>query len=625
MSLSDALARVTAALPAAEDRPGQRQMADAIAQALKSERHLIVQAGTGTGKTLGYLVPAVMAGKSVVVATATKALQDQLASKDLPFLETHLGRPFEWAVLKGRSNYVCLQRLREVQDSSEGQLEIEAFAATTKLEIKRLAMWAATSPTGDLAELDWAPSDTAQRAVTVGSDECPGATRCPLGGPCFAERARQRAAAADVVVVNMHLYGLHVASGGVILPEHDVLVVDEAHQLEDIMSDTVGLQIGPGRFTVLAGALRRILDDPKLIGAVAESAQAVREVLGAYVGQRLPDPFPSALQDMLIEARGRIDAAQSALRSIETQLEDAKQRKLRAQQLATRLQDHIDASIGNRDGSVAFVSGGPEHPRLEVAPLDVGPVLQNGIWSQRTAILTSATIPTSLANRVGLDASTVDVIDVGSPFDYEHHALLYCAIHLPDPRSPKRDAAAHDEITALIQAAGGRTLALFTSWKAMDAAAAAVRARTSMKILTQRDLPKTALVRAFAADEETCLFATAGFFQGVDIPGRTLSLVIIDKIPFPRPDDPLLSARRELLGASAFTQIDVPRAAILLAQATGRLIRSATDRGVVAVLDPRLGTASYRWDIVKALPPMKRTRLRSDAEAFLRDITAEPG
>jgi ATP-dependent DNA helicase DinG len=616
-----ALARVTAALPAAEDRPGQVQMADAVAASIGSERHLVVQAGTGTGKTLGYLVPAIVMGKKLVVATATKALQDQLASKDLPFLEQHLGLPFDWAMLKGRSNYICLQRLREVHGTAEGQLEIEEFAATTKVELKRLAAWAATSDTGDLAELDWSPSDTAQRAVTVGSDECPGATRCPLGGPCFAERARQRAAAADIIVVNMHLYGLHIASGGVLLPEHDVLVVDEAHQLEDIMSDTVGLQIGPGRFTVLAAALRRIIDDPKLIGGVAESAQAVREVLGPYAGQRLTNPFPVALQDMLIEARSRIEAAQTALRAIDTQLEDAKQRKLRAQQLSTRLQDHIDASIGNRDGYVAFVSGGPDVPRLEVAPLDVGPVLHNGIWAQRTAVLTSATIPTSLARRVGIDPGTVDVIDVGSPFDYEHHAMLYCAVHLPDPRSPKRDAATHDEIAALIAAAGGRTLALFTSWKAMDAAAAAVRQKISMNILTQRDLPKTALIRAFADDESTCLFATAGFFQGVDIPGRTLSLVIIDRIPFPRPDDPLLSARRELLGTRAFAEIDVPRAAMLLAQATGRLIRSASDRGVVAVLDPRLGTATYRWDIVRALPPMRRTRHRAEVESFLHEIT----
>jgi ATP-dependent DNA helicase DinG len=214
-------------------------------------------------------------------------------------------------------------------------------------------------------------------------------------------------------------------------------------------------------------------------------------------------------------------------------------------------------------------------------------------------------------------------LDVGSPFDYDQQGLLYCALHLPDVRSPEFAAASHGELIALIQAAGGRTLSLFTSWRAMDAAAEAVRAQVPYRVLTQRDLPKPALVREFSRDETSCLFATAGFFQGVDIPGRTLSLVIIDRIPFPRPDDPLLSARRDLLGAAAFSEIDVPRASMLLAQATGRLIRTATDRGVVAVLDPRLGKANYRWDIVKALPPMKRTRHRAEAEAFLRELTAD--
>jgi ATP-dependent DNA helicase DinG len=621
MNLARTLATVTSALPAAEDRPGQRQMAEAIERALASGRHLIVAAGTGTGKTIGYLVPAVLAGKRVVVATATKALQDQLAGKDLPFLTEHLPQPFDWAVLKGRSNYLCLQRLRELDTPNDGQLEIDEFAPTTKVEIKRLATWAASSPTGDLAELDWAPTDAATRAVTVSGDECPGRTRCPMGEVCFAEQARARAAAADVIVVNLHLYGLHVASGGVLLPEHDVVIVDEAHQLEDVMSDTVGLQIGPGRFTTVAGALRRILDDPKVLAAVSDSAGAVRDALTAHVGERLPDPLPSPIQTALIDGRMRLDGALTALRSISTDVEDAKQRTLRATTLTSRLIEHIDKTIAGRDDDVAFVSGSPEHPRLEVAPLDVGPTLEEGVWSKRTAVLASATIPSSLAARVGMKPSAVDVIDVGSPFDYEHHGLLYCPVDLPDPRSPQREAKAHDEIAALITAAGGRTLALFTSWKAMDAAAAAVRDRVSVPIITQRDLPKNALVKAFSADEATCLFATAGFFQGVDIPGRTLSLVIIDKIPFPRPDDPLLSARRELLGSRAFAEIDVPRASMLLAQATGRLIRTATDRGVVAVLDPRLGKASYRWDIVQALPPMKRTRHRAEAEAFLREIT----
>lgn len=622
MTVLQALASVTSALPAAEDRPGQQQMATAVAAAIESGRHLVVQAGTGTGKTLGYLVPTILAGKRVVVATATKALQDQLAAKDLPFLLKHLGVPFEWAVLKGRSNYICMQRVCEIQDAATGQLELEDFATSTKVEITRLAAWAGTTETGDQASLSWAPQDRSWQAVSVGSDECPGASRCPMGGVCFAEAARERASVADVVVVNMHLYGLHVGSGGMILPEHDVVVMDEAHQLEDIMSDTVGVQVAGGRFATLAVALKRILDDPTVVGAIAEASATVRDALVPFLGQRLSTPFPNAVQDMLIDVRGRIQRAQDALRAIKTDVEDAKARLVRGQQLATRLQETIDLALEARQGYVSFVSGGPDYPRLEIAPLEVGGVLDRGVWSKRTAVLCSATIPASLGQRVGLPVDGFDKIDVGSPFDYEHHALLYCAVHLPDPRTPAFAAAVHDELAALITAAGGRTLALFTSWKAMDAAAEAVRARVAVPILTQRDLPKTALVKAFSDDEHACLFATAGFFQGVDIPGRTLSLVIIDRIPFPRPDDPLLSARREQLGAEAFKQIDLPRATMLLAQATGRLIRNAHDRGVVAVMDPRLGKANYRWDIVKALPPMKRTRVRAEAEAFLREITA---
>ncbi|CAB4877075.1 unannotated protein [freshwater metagenome] len=618
---ASALASVTAALPAAEDRPGQRHMAEAVAAAIQSGRHLVVQAGTGTGKTMGYLVPAVLADKRIVVATATKALQDQLASKDLPFLAEHLDHPFEWAILKGRSNYICLQRVREVQAAGNGQLEMDELAPTVRVEVKRLSEWAGTTATGDMAELDWLPTDRAWQSVSVSSDECPGAARCPMGQPCFAEAARQRAANADVIVVNTHLYGLHVASGGVLLPEHDVVIIDEAHSLEDIMSDTVGVSIGSGRFTSLMLTLKRILDDPVLLGSVVDAGVALRESLVPHVGQRLPLPLPTAVTAALVNGRTRIDNAQSALRAIDTDVEDAKQRKLRAQTQAGRLIDHIDIAIGTHDGSVAFVSGAPDTPRLEIAPLDVGPTLRTGVWDKHTAVLTSATIPASLADRVGLPDGAVDTTDVGSPFEYERNAMLYCAIHLPEPRSPEFAAATHDELVALISAAGGRTLALFTSWKAMDAAAEAVRARIPFAVMTQRDLPKTALVKAFSNDENSCLFATAGFFQGVDIPGRTLSLVTIDRLPFPRPNDPLLAARRDLLGAKAFAQIDLPRAATLLAQATGRLIRTATDRGVVAVMDPRLGKAAYRWDIIKALPPMKRTRHRSEAEAFLREIT----
>jgi len=621
-----ALDAVTAALPAAEDRPGQRQMAGQVSTAIELGRHLVVQAGTGTGKTLAYLVPAIVSGKRTVVTTATKALQDQLATKDLPFLAEHLGeRGFDvvWAVLKGRSNYLCLQRLKETNDPAQAQLELGEMSETTKLEIKQLGEWAATSDTGDQAELDWNPSDTSWRAVSVGSDECPGADRCTMGQVCFAELARRRAQAANVIVVNTHLYGLHVGSGGVILPEHEVTIFDEAHALEDTMSDTVGVQIAPGRFVTVGSTVRRFLEDPQLVGAVTELASVIREALSPFIGQRLATPLSDPIVEALQEAQLRLVRIGEAVQKIETGVEDAQQRKLRAQRIVTRTMESVEAALAAGDGTVPFVSGSRDNPRLEIAPLDVGPILQAGVWQQHTAILTSATIPSSLSRRVGLPEANTTEADVGSPFDYSSQAILYCAMHLPPPKSPKFRPAVADELIALIEAAGGRTLALFTSWAAMDDAVEAVRDDLSVPILTQRDLPKPALLKKFAESEETCLFATTGMFQGVDVPGSTLSLVVIDKLPFPRPDDPLLSARRELLGPQAFSEIDVPRAATLLAQASGRLIRNATDRGVVAVLDSRLGSARYRWDILKALPPMKRTRERSEVETFLRSLHQE--
>jgi len=626
--VASVLAHVTAGLPGHEDRPGQVRMAELVTEAIQSKRHLIVQAGTGTGKTLAYLVGAISAGERCVVATATKALQDQLATKDLPFLSerlAELGHEFEWAVLKGRSNYLCLQRLREANNASGQEaldlgLGDDARGHVLRGEIKRLGEWAGDSPTGDQAELDWNPSDQAWKAVSVGSDECPGATRCPLGDPCFAERARRQAQVADVIVVNTHLYGLNVGSGGVILPEHDVVVFDEAHVIEDVMSDTVGVQLAPGRFGAVAAAVRRIISDPAIETELSELVPALRDALAPVAGSRLTTPFPPAIDQVLEDAERRLGRAGGALANISTNDEDAKQRQLRAQQLTTRALEAVQAARNVGDTQVPFVSGRAEFPVLEIAPLDVGPTMAAGVWGARTAVLTSATIPNRLAERVGLPAERTTVDDVGSPFDYEHQAVLYCAMHLPRPNAPGfRDGVA-DELVALIEAAGGRTLALFTSWAAMDDAVAKVRDRVPYEVLTQRDLPKPALVARFAASAETCLFATTGLFQGVDVPGETLSCVVIDKLPFPRPDDPLLSARREQLGPRAFSEIDVPRAATLLSQACGRLIRTRTDRGVVAVLDPRLGSANYRWDIVKALPPMKRTRQRADAETLLRDI-----
>lgn len=622
---ADALRRVTAALPGGgETRTGQEAMAEAVAEALATGRHLVVQAGTGTGKTLAYLVPAALHGGRVVVSTTTKALQDQLATKDLPFLEEAaaplLGRPLAWAVLKGRSNYVCLQRLREATVEQDGRLELDDLAPIHREQVRRIARWAATSATGDQAELDWSPSATAWEAVSVTSEQCPGATRCPLGDPCFAEAARRRAAEADVVVVNTHLYGLDVAAGGMVLGDHDVVVLDEAHALEDTIASTAGLAFSGGRLAHLAGLARRILDDDRLLVDLAAAGDDLAGALRRRHDERLSIPLPDDVLDALAASRRTLGRLLDALRAIDPPVVDAQQRKIRAQKAATSVADDLDRATTLDDGVVAWVEGPDHAPRLVVAPIDVGPVLAAGVWDKRTAVLTSATIPTGLPARVGLPADRVDELDVGSPFDFEAAGLLYCATHLPDPRRPEAPAALHDELEALILAAGGRTLALFTSWKAMRTAAEALRPRLAYRVLSQDELPKPALIAAFTADETSCLFATAGLFQGIDVPGDALRLVTVDRIPFPRPDDPLLQARRERAGADAFRLVDLPRAATLLAQAAGRLIRSSTDRGVVAVLDPRLATAGYRWDVVRALPPLRRTRHRSEVEAFLRSL-----
>ncbi|QXC62389.1 ATP-dependent DNA helicase [Aquihabitans sp. G128] len=619
-----ALGRLADATPGGERRKPQDEMSAAVADAIGNKRHLLAQAGTGTGKSWAYLVPAILSGKRTVVATATKALQDQLAGKDLPFLQEHLGREFDFAVLKGRSNYVCQQRIAEISGGQQMALDGLAERASPT-ELASLKLWAATTPTGDRAELLAEPSHQAWGAVSVSAQECPGAKRCPKGDVCFAELARRKAADADVVVVNLHLLGLDLATDGAVLPEHEVVVVDEAHQLEDIISDTCGFELSAGRFQNLARSVRAILDDPATSDDIETSASLLAAVLSEHVGRRLKGALDPAIADALSLARARLDRVANALRAIPDDAgDDVATRKTRAVQLTTGLMVDVAAAGEVPATSVAWVEGPDHNPKLRVAPIDVAELLRAALWDRRPAILTSATLPDGMAERLGLTPTDHDEIDVGSPFDYEHHGLLYCAAHLPDPREPGFEPGMHDDLVALIEAAGGRTLALFTSYRAMDAAIEAVRPRVSGPILGQRDLPKPALVAAFTEDESACLFATMGFWQGIDVPGRTLSLVTIDRLPFPRPDEPLLQARRERAKADAFRLIDLPRTSMMLAQGVGRLIRSATDEGVVAVFDPRLAKAKrYRWDLLNALPPLPRTKERAEAEAFLRRVTAE--
>ena len=617
----DALHQVTHTIKNSEDRQGQDEMAVLVGRALRNNRHLIVQAGTGTGKTLGYLVPAVKSGRRVVVSTVTKALQDQLSQNDLPLLANAindtLDHPLTWTVLKGRSNYLCKQRIVELADRTQSRLELGDVSPKTKADVKKLVDWSQNTETGDEGELDWQPQRQAWSMVSVTSEECPGASRCPQGESCFAERARAQAQTSDIVVVNGWLYALDINAEGTIIGEHDVVIFDEAHELEDVVSESSGLALSPSRITSVASSVRAIIREDAISGNFAKSASRLRDQLAPLINQRVALPLAGESREILNELRGRVNEALESLRTIATSDDSAKQRKLRAQSLCNRLIGDLDLALQDRAGYVAYVSGTTERCSLEMRPLDVGPALYESVWSQRTAILTSATIPTNLPARIGLPTEKFEVHNVASPFDYERNALLYCAAHLPDPALGNRDKAVHAEIEQLIIAAGGRTLALFTSYARLNAAYSDLSDRLDFEILKQDDLPKMELLRKFAESEATCLFATQSFFQGVDVPGSTLSLVIIDRLPFPVPTDPLMSARREVHGKSAFTAIDIPNVATKLAQASGRLIRTQTDMGVVAVLDPRLVTKGYGKTIIAMLPPMEFTKSSARAKEFL--------
>ncbi len=701
---ADALSKVATELPGGgEDRPGQVSMARAVAAAIDTGRHLAVQAGTGTGKSLAYLVPAILSGNSVVVATATKALQDQLAGKDLPFLAGCLPEHFTFSVLKGRSNYVCLQKVREVsgrdlsgRDPDSDQLALDGVAdvedaATTVRghrlvdDLKRLIAWADRTRIGDLAELEFEPDPRAWSALSTTSRECPGASNCPSGSRCLAEAARRRAQDSDVVVTNTHLYGAHLASGGGVLPPHDVVVFDEAHQLEDVAAAALGMEIGGGAFRSLARQMRPLLqgEGKDLADRLTEAGDLFEAAAARVAGQRLAGGLDSDLARAVSVAQERLAASSSTLRSTDVGSGDQQSlglggppvsgpreaAKSRAVQAAAALAGDLVRLAAPGADDVVWVEESERSPVVKMAPVDVRSALAATLWPGVTAILTSATLPIGLVSRLGLqpeapvdapastgsaspgsaspapappapappgsaspgsaspgevDPAVATFLDVGSPFPYRTNSLLYCPAHLPSPKAAGAETAMHRELIALITASRGRALALFTSWRAMRAAREAVRDRIPFAVYAQGDLPKHQLLRRFSDEESSCLFATMSFWQGVDVPGEALSLVVIDRIPFPRPDEPLMEARRERAGGRAFQVVDIPRAATLLAQGSGRLIRSATDRGVVAVLDSRLATANYRKALLAALPPMKRTVTMAEVEAFFAEPEPTP-
>jgi ATP-dependent DNA helicase DinG len=424
-----------------------------------------------------------------------------------------------------------------------------------------------------------------------------------------------------VVVVNTHLYATSLSiKEAELLPPHDLVVFDEAHELEDIVSAAFGFDLSQARLVALARSARALVVNASVASDMEDGATLLGGALRPHRDLALVRPIDEDVARALGLVRERASRLLEELRKAGRASDGAPEpRRTRAQKAVSHLIDDVSEILELPESHIAWVEGPENAPVLRVAPIDVGGALTERLWKGEgapTAVLASATIPPGLGARLGLAPGSYDELDVGSPFSYHDQALLYCPVHLPDPRATNFEAAMHEELVALIEASQGRALALFTSWRAMQAAAEVVRVRIPWKIYTQSDLPKPKLVAEFTADEHSCLFATMGFWQGVDVPGPSLSLVTIDRIPFPRPDDPLLRARRAALGARAFELIDVPRAATLLAQGVGRLVRSREDRGVVAVLDRRLGKAPYRWHLVHALPPMRRTRSRADVEAF---------
>jgi len=634
-------------------RAGQQQMAAAVDTAMHTDEHLLVQAGTGTGKSLAYLVPAlrhaVENGEPVVVSTATLALQAQIVDHDLPVLvdalERLLGRRPEIALVKGRAHYACRHKLAGGYPAEEPTLFDPAAASgptsSWGAAVVRLRDWVESSKTGDRSELVPGVPDRAWRQVSVTAHECLGGQRCPQAASCFSELSRAKARESDIVVTNHAFLAIDAFEGRAMLPEHHVVIIDEAHELADRVTGVISDQLSAVSVSAAAGAAARHaeVDSDRLTDAAAELSAALDELESG----RFPDVLPEALHRAVAAVR---DAARGALTSLPAAvalLETAGTQG--AQQLArgalSEIFDVAERLTKESDQDVSWLSVsdyGTGAPRrvLQVAPLSVAELLRERLFAERTVILTSATLTVggsfdATAEALGLtgnDAPTWRGQDVGSPFDYPKQGILYVAKHLPPPGRDGLGAAGMDEIAALVQAAGGRTLGLFSSRRAAEAAAQEMRERLDVPVLCQGDDATPTLMAAFAADPRTCLFGTLSLWQGVDVPGPTCQLVLIDRIPFPRPDDPLMSARATAVtraGGNGFMSVSASHAGLLLAQGSGRLIRTATDRGVVAVLDSRLASARYASFLRASMPAFWSTTDREVVLEALRRLDRAAG
>ena len=673
-------------------------MADAVQQSMQTGQHLAVQAGTGTGKSLAYLVPALRhaiggpGSGTVVISTATIALQRQLIERDLPRLSASLskllGREPVFAILKGRRNYVCLNKVHgSVPDDPEDSLFDPRSVSALGRQVTRLHEWAATTGTGDRDELVPGVDDRAWRQVSVNARECIGAQKCPFGTQCFAEQAREAAGEADIVVTNHALLAIDAMENYIVLPEHDVVVIDEAHDLVDRVTSVAAGELSAAAVEAAARRCGRLAAE-ELTGRLRAAAEGLELALADTPAGRL-DVLAEQVEVALAVVRDAAAACAADLRSHAGGQDDSD--RLATVRIATVALDEVAENAGRiitaygaeiaartevvwLDRPVSEESSRPD--TLRVAPLQVGGLLAERLFKPRTVVLTSATLTLGgsfeplarqwglpqlgLSDRVAQPAvQPVDLpgsgdavaaaaagagagagagedgdgngngnggagqrgegdgggldwtgLDVGSPFDHRRSAILYVARHLPPPGRDGLSEAYLTELRELIRASGGRTLGLFSSMRAARQAADALRDEIGVPLLCQGEDSTGLLVAKFAEDEPSCLFGTLSLWQGVDVPGRSLQLVVIDRIPFPRPDDPLASARQRAVaarGGNGFMAVAASQAALLLAQGTGRLLRTMEDRGVIAVLDPRLATARYGGFLRASLPPYWNT------------------
>jgi ATP-dependent DNA helicase DinG len=619
----ESFARLASVMPGYERRPEQLALTEAVERALASGEHLLAEAGTGTGKSLAYLIPALESGQRVVVATATKALQEQLLTKDVPIAAAALGRKVDVAVLKGRQNYLCRKSVQSLALLGSALMKTSEDAAA----YDRLLPWIESTETGDRAELQEEPSHTLWGELAVGADRCAG-KRCPFLSSCFAEAARERAGEAELVIANHALYFADVAlrgggdDGPRVLPAHDAVVFDEAHRLEESAATWLGGRVSaPGirRFVGDVDRACREADVPVPAAAIDRVERAAERLLRAVAPPsgrkrlRVP-PLESGL--VLVDALASLG---EALKGQKDELDDLAKRSLR---FAVEVESCLDP-----DGSEVVVWAEPD--AVAWAPVDVSGDLRRLLWNDGpTAILVSATLQTSGGfqfprRRLGLDEPRE--LAVGSPYDYGGQTLLYVPRSMPDPRAPDALERVAEEVVALCSLSRGRALVLTSSYRALDAIAERVRGQIPYEVLVQGEAPRERLAERFRDETDSVLIATSTFWQGIDVPGEALSLLVIDKLPFGAPGDPLVEARCERIerdGGDWFREYSLPTAVLQLRQGFGRLIRGHGDRGVVAILDPRLRTRGYGRAFLQALPPCPVVDHRGAVAEFFGAVAA---